>query len=229
MKMPPLEELLLPAISCPIEVQQRTRGGIRLRMQKGVLEVEIRNANGDVTYDKLCSREATKEMYDPYFAMVASNTQEVRNEIDIVAVYVKNLDDKRYTDLNALEEERLRFILKKHQGGVPTGDIDDTMSLQLHAHDLIALRLQDEMKIQQKKSLSYLDPSQDDDFEVVFKHMQTLKHLALSLSELQARMSSYHQDLMFSHKILVKPQQTGLLEEQYGMLKSKSESLLSEY
>jgi hypothetical protein len=57
MKMPQLEELILPAISCPIEIQPKTRGGLRIRMLRDVLEVEIRNANGDVSYDKLCSRE----------------------------------------------------------------------------------------------------------------------------------------------------------------------------
>ncbi len=55
--MPQLEELILPAISCPIEIQPKTRGGLRIRMLRDVLEVEIRNANGDVSYDKLCSRE----------------------------------------------------------------------------------------------------------------------------------------------------------------------------
>ncbi len=59
MKMPLLEDLLLPAISCPIEINKGVRGGIRVRMNKDILEVEIRHANGDVSYnsDKICSRE----------------------------------------------------------------------------------------------------------------------------------------------------------------------------
>ena len=49
--MPQLEDLLLPAISCPIEVTKGVRGGIRLRLIKDVLEVEVRHANGDVSYN----------------------------------------------------------------------------------------------------------------------------------------------------------------------------------
>ncbi len=161
--------------------------------------------------------------------MLASNSQEIKSEIDILAVYIKNLDDTRYTDLNALEEERLRFILKKHQGGVPTGDIDDTMSTQLHAHDLIALRLQDDLKVQQKKSLTYLNPETDDKFEVLFKHLETLKNQDMSLRELQDRMAGYYKDLEFSQKILVKSRQMEILDEQFTMLKGRSESLQQEY
>jgi hypothetical protein len=59
MRMPALEELILPSLSCPIDITRGVRGGIRLRLIRDVLEVEIRNANGDVSYDsdKICSRE----------------------------------------------------------------------------------------------------------------------------------------------------------------------------
>lgn len=49
--MPSLEELILPAISCPIDVEKGIRGGIRLRLMKDLLEVEIRHANGDASYN----------------------------------------------------------------------------------------------------------------------------------------------------------------------------------
>ncbi len=52
------------------------------------------------------------------------NTDKIVNDIDIVGVYVKNLDDTRYTDQNELEDERLKYLLKKHQGGVPTTEGD---------------------------------------------------------------------------------------------------------
>ena len=51
MKLPSLEELILPAISCSIEVEKGVRGGIRLRFLKDLLEVEVRHANGDTNYN----------------------------------------------------------------------------------------------------------------------------------------------------------------------------------
>jgi hypothetical protein len=97
MKMPPLEDLLLPAISCKIEINKGIRGGIRLRYVKDVLEVEIRNANGDVSYnsDKVCSRENVfqGQPYFPWLGVVATNSDKIVNDIDIGAIYVKNLDE----------------------------------------------------------------------------------------------------------------------------------------
>jgi hypothetical protein len=129
MKMPQLEDLLLPAISCPIEVTKGVRGGIRLRLIKDVLEVEVRHANGDVSYnsDKVCSRENVfqGQPFYPWLGIVATNTDKVVNDIDIVAIYVKNLDETKYTDITELEDLRLRYLLTKHQGGVPTGEQED--------------------------------------------------------------------------------------------------------
>jgi len=127
--MPQLEDLLLPAISCPIEVTKGVRGGIRLRLIKDVLEVEVRHANGDVSYDsdKVCSRENVfqGQPFYPWMGIVATNTDKVVNDIDIVAIYVKNLDETKYTDITELEDLRLRYLLTKHQGGVPTGEQED--------------------------------------------------------------------------------------------------------
>ena len=175
--MPPLEDLLLPSLSCPIEINKGVRGGIRLRLIKDVLEVEIRNANGDVSYnsDKICSRENVfqGQPYYPYIGLVATNTDKIVNDIDISAIYVKNLDDTKYTDENDLEEERLKYLLKKHQGGVPTGEKEDE---QVHAHDLLAVKLQDDIIRDHKKNLYLLDPKQDDRFEVLFKYFETIKN-----------------------------------------------------
>jgi hypothetical protein len=129
MKMPQLEDLLLPAISCPIEVTKGVRGGIRLRLIKDVLEVEVRHANGDVSYnsDKVCSRENVLQgqPFLPWLGIMATNTDKVVNDIDIAAIYVKNLDETKYTDITELEDLRLRYLLTKHQGGVPTGEEED--------------------------------------------------------------------------------------------------------
>ena len=56
--------------------------------------------------------------YFPYFGLVVSNTDTKVNDIDIQAIYVKNMDEKRYIDKAALEEERLHYLLKKHERGI---------------------------------------------------------------------------------------------------------------
>jgi|LauGreDrversion4_2_1035121.scaffolds.fasta_scaffold363628_2 hypothetical protein len=69
-------------------------------MLKDLVEVEVRHANGDTSYnsDTICARDHVfvNEPYLPYFGMVAANTKEIVNDIDIVAVYVKNLDSGKY-------------------------------------------------------------------------------------------------------------------------------------
>lgn len=101
MKMPNLEDVILPAISCQFDMDQGIRGGIRLRLMRDLLEVEIRNANGDTNYqggDKMCSREHVfvNQPYYPYFGIVAGNTDRIVNDIDIQAIYLKNLDESKY-------------------------------------------------------------------------------------------------------------------------------------
>lgn len=229
--MPSLEELILPAISCPIDVEKGIRGGIRLRLMKDLLEVEIRHANGDASYnsEQICSREHVfvNQAYFPFFGIVASNTDTRINDIDISAVYVKNMDDKRYTDKAALEEERLHYLLKKHEGGVVLEEESQNMG-KPSAHDLLAVKLQDEVKRGQKASLTYLQPETDDIYEVLFKYMEAIKGHELGLKEFQERMSGYRTDQSFSTKILAKPRQMEILEEQFKMLAAKSDSLGSE-
>jgi hypothetical protein len=101
MKLPNLEDVILPAISCQFDLEQGIRGGIRLRLIRDLLEVEIRNANGDTGYgggDKICSREHVfvNQPYYPYFGVVAANTDEITNDIDIQGIYVKNMDETKY-------------------------------------------------------------------------------------------------------------------------------------
>lgn len=153
--LPSLEELILPAISCPIEVEAGTRGGIRVRMLKDLVEVDIRHANGDTSYDTVCARDHVfvNEPYFPYFGVVAANTKEVINDIDLLAVYTKNLDSTRYQDMQALEDLKTRYLLQRG-GKEEEGEI--------HAHDLLALKLQEQAMIKQRQSLSYFNPENDD-------------------------------------------------------------------
>jgi hypothetical protein len=163
MKMPDLEELILPAISCAVDVERGARGGIRLRMMKDLLEVEVRHANGDASYnvEQVCSREHVfvNQGYAPYFGVVAGNTDKIVNDIDLLAIYVKNLDEKRYTDKSKLEQDKLRYLLKKHRGSSSSYDEsrEEEEEEDLHPHDLLAMKLQDDVKRQQRASLTYLD------------------------------------------------------------------------
>lgn len=111
--MPDLEELILPAISCPFDIEKGTRGGIRVRLLKDLVEVEVRHANGEAAYGDICSREQAfvNTQFQPFFALVAQNTEHRVNDIDILAIYVKNLDDTKYTDKASLEQEKLKLLL----------------------------------------------------------------------------------------------------------------------
>ena len=92
-----------------------------MRVLRDLLEVEIRNANGDASYnqDQICLRDHVfvNQAYFPYFGLMARNTNETVNDIDISAIYVKNLDESRYQDKQALLEERVQYLIRKHEGG----------------------------------------------------------------------------------------------------------------
>lgn len=77
-------------------------------------EVQIRNANGDVEYNK-CSSQTNMDLYisKPFIGVVATNKFNSLNDIDIVAMYVKNRDPNAYSDTAYLEEERLKLLMKK--------------------------------------------------------------------------------------------------------------------
>lgn len=77
------------------------RGGIRVRADSISLEVDIRNANGDVEYI-YCNKQTNSEHFMPFVGVLASN-QDALNDIDLGAVYVKNLEPNHYTDSGALE------------------------------------------------------------------------------------------------------------------------------
>ena len=45
----------------------------------------------------------------------------------------------------------------------------------VHAHDLISMQIQDRLKKEQRRGLTYLD-NDDDTFEILFKYYETLKN-----------------------------------------------------
>lgn len=101
-----LEDYLLPANSCEFDFNQGERGGIRIRGDSSIFEVEIKNANGDTSYN-FCTRTANTEPFTFHLGMVASNEKAV-NDIDLMAVFVKNMNPKLYQNKQAMEEYRLK-------------------------------------------------------------------------------------------------------------------------
>lgn len=49
----------------------------------------------------------------PYFGVVAGNTDSIVNDIDIAAIYVKNLDESKYKDKEAINNLRLKYLHQK--------------------------------------------------------------------------------------------------------------------
>lgn len=67
--------------SCPIEINQNTRGGIRIRLDNAGYEIDIRNANGDVEY-MYCNKQKNFESFKPYLSIQAYNKY-FNNSIDL--------------------------------------------------------------------------------------------------------------------------------------------------
>ena len=65
-----------------------------MRVTEQQLEIEIRNANGDATYMP-CARVTNQDWFRPYVGVVATNAEGI-NDIDLKAIYVKNMDPNMY-------------------------------------------------------------------------------------------------------------------------------------
>lgn len=135
-----LEDLLLPANSCEFDIRSATRGGIRVRFTQTLYEVEVRNANGQVDYQP-CLRQSYDEPFRPHFGLVASNKYIGWNDIDILGVYIKNMDPRVYQDAQALEEKRLQLLLEKHR----KSDGSPSDEREASAHDLLSAKLLEEV------------------------------------------------------------------------------------
>ena len=66
-------------------------------MDNAGYEIDIRHANGDIEY-MYCNKQVAFEQFRPYLALAAYNSQELINDVDINAIYVKNRDPRAYTD-----------------------------------------------------------------------------------------------------------------------------------
>lgn len=188
-------------------------------MDEQSLDVEIRHANGDTNY-KSCNRQHLVEPpFAPFLTIVASNKKNL-NDIDIDAIFVKNMDPRVYTDPKVLEEERLQFLVQRHSQIADDGNV--------HAHDLISMRIQDRIKTDQRKSLAMID-GDDDQFEIMFKYYETIKNYQQNLGDLHNTIKMFNDDQIFAQKIVMKAAQGEQLNEELEIVKKKTASLNTEF
>ena len=111
-----LEDILLPANSCPFELNAGVRGAIRVRFDHDLIELEVRQATTGANPDFVpCMRTVYQDPFKPHFGLTASNFLGQVNDIDILGVYFKNMDNRVYQDAAELENLRLNLMLQKHQ------------------------------------------------------------------------------------------------------------------
>jgi hypothetical protein len=65
--------------------------------------------------------------------VVSMNTNGMKNDIDINAIYVKNMDPTQYTDDKQIELDRLHILVKKHEKSLVQADGT------VNAHDLLSI------------------------------------------------------------------------------------------
>lgn len=95
------------------------------------IEVSVREANGDPEY-KFCNRQHLIDgTYKPNFGIVASNYK-AKNDIDINAIYMKNMDPRAYRNKEKLNQEYLVLVADKN-----IGLVDEEGNMK--AHDLLSV------------------------------------------------------------------------------------------
>lgn len=180
-----LEDYILPHSSCPIEINQGMRGGIRVRLDNAGYEIDIRNANGDVEY-MYCNKQGNFETFKPYLSVQAYNNK-FNNSIELQAIYVKNRDPAAYTDKQEIENERLMMIIRKSN----MGSLDEE---NLHPHDLLSAQIRDEYSRKVLTSGIMIDLDKDDTFEMLYKYYEALVKFQTNLDDLYTKLTSYQED-----------------------------------
>lgn len=82
-------------------------------------------------------------------------------------MFIQNSDPRVYRDPEAQERERLTLLVEK------MGDVVDENGV-VHAHDILSMKVREQVKKDQRKTLTYID-NDDDEFELLFKYFETLK------------------------------------------------------
>ena len=84
------------------------------------------------------------------------------SEIDIDALYFKNLDPGQYQDVRAVEREGLELSAAKQL-------IDQQEDGTYHPADLMAHKMQQHIEQENRRALTFLD-AEDEKLEILFKH-----------------------------------------------------------
>lgn len=181
-----MDHLINKRMSCPIDVNEDERGGIRIKIQFDYIYVFKREANGDTSYSKCI----VSQIRDPVFhhmAIVASNPgfEERASDIDIDAVYFKNWDPHVYQDPNELEAEKLGMIVRKNK-------VQEMDNGGYHPHDLMSTKLRDHLESENRKALTFLKKD-DDKLEILFKHYETIQSYQHAFEELIKKAKEYRE------------------------------------
>ena len=173
-------------MSCPIDVNEDERGGIRIKIQYDYIYVYKREANGDTSYSKCI----VSQIRDPVFhhmSIVASNPgfESRASDIDIDAVYFKNYDPNVYQDKNALEAEKLEMIVRKNK-------VEEMEDGGFHPQDLMSTKLRDHLETENRKALTFLKKD-DDKLEILFKHYETIQSYQHAFEELIKKAKEYRE------------------------------------
>ena len=137
-----IDKLLQAGNSCSFEIDQDTRGGIRVRLQGSDLVTEIRNADDDTSY-RQCSSVRLKSNKLNYFNIVADNFDLLDmkrvSDIDIDGIYFKNMDQNAYQDEQKLENMKLVKMAAKHK-------IEVNEDGAITYRDIMSMQMKDDLK-----------------------------------------------------------------------------------
>ncbi len=96
---------------------------------------------------------------------------------------------------------------------------------EVHAHDLLSIQLQDQIKKEQKKSLVYFDVGKDDQFEMMYKYFETLKNYQFNIDDLLKRLNDYQEIHNYAQSVLMNSQRLSVITQEVSTLKNRSTDL----
>ena len=179
-----LDRIMTNRNSCNFDLNQGTRGGIRVRILMDYIYVWTKDANGDVTYSR-CSQQQIRDPVFHYFAITSSNQRDEDrlSNIDVDMVRIKNLDGKVYNDPKELEAEKVELMAQKSR-------VQKLEDGTYHPHDLMAHKIREHLEKENRKSLTFLD-QKDSEIEMLYKHYQVVKSYQHAFDELIQKAQNY--------------------------------------
>lgn len=96
--------------SCEFDLNEKERGGIRVKILMDYIYVYKKDANGDPSYSK-CVVNQIRDPYFHFFSMVSYNKKrdDRVSSIDIDAMYWYNYDKNAFNDKALIDAEKLEF------------------------------------------------------------------------------------------------------------------------